>query len=134
MAVRTEGGDRMVRMRDGLDIRVDEPATGLVVVRVAGEIDILGAPLLRQCVDDRLPGACAFVLDLSGVTFFGAAGISVLVEASAAAERLRVNWALACPPAVLRPLQVTDLARRLPVCSEFPEAVRVATAASPVLS
>ncbi|WP_298181550.1 STAS domain-containing protein [Saccharomonospora sp.] len=124
----------MACTQDALDIRVDKPAIGLVVVKVAGEIDILGAPALQQRVDERLPEACAFVLDLSGATFFGAAGLSVLVHTSVLAERLHVNWALVCPSSVSRLLRITELDRDLLVCSEFSEAIVAATAVAPALS
>ncbi|MEY7971129.1 STAS domain-containing protein [Saccharomonospora xinjiangensis] len=122
----------MACTKDDLDLRVERPVAGLVVIRVAGEIDILGAPTLRRCIESCVFGASALVLDLSGTTFFGAAGLSVLVRTSALVERRHVRWALVCPTAVLRPLRVTDLDRELPVCTDFAEAVAVA--ASPALS
>ncbi|EHY88349.1 STAS domain-containing protein [Saccharomonospora azurea] len=123
----------MACRKDLVDVRIDRPAIGLVVVRVTGEVDILGAPTVRQCIDTSLPSARAFVLDLSDTTFFGAAGLSVLVHVSALAERLSVRWALVGSTAVLRPLRVTNLERELPVCRDFSAAV-LAAATSPAMS
>ncbi|EHR62415.1 STAS domain-containing protein [Saccharomonospora cyanea] len=124
----------MACTKDDVDVQVDRPVVGLVVIRVVGEVDILGAPKLRERVEAVLPGVRALVLDLSRTTFFGAAGLSVLVHTSALAERLRVRWALVCPAVILRLLRITDLDRELPVCADFAEAVLTATAPSPALS
>lgn len=113
----------MTCTRDDIDIRVERPVSEVAVLRVNGEIDILGAPTLREYIEDRLPGSRALVLDLTGTTFFGAAGLSVLVYTSAFARQLRVTWALVGSRVVLRPLRVTALDHDLPVYPSFREAV-----------
>ncbi|EIE99947.1 STAS domain-containing protein [Saccharomonospora glauca] len=124
----------MVCTKDDVEVRVDRPVVGLVVVRVIGEVDLLGAPILRRRVEAALPGARALVVDLSDTTFFGAAGLSVLVHTSALAERFRVRWALVCPSVILRLVRITNLDRELPVCRDFGEAVLAATAPSAAFS
>lgn len=60
-----------------LSVCVDREAARLVL-RVAGELDILTAPTLRAELA-RLPGR-DLVVDLSRVDFFGGIGISILLD------------------------------------------------------
>ncbi|PRX46528.1 anti-anti-sigma factor [Prauserella shujinwangii] len=106
-----------------MEIEVEHRPAGLVVTHVAGEVDIVAAPALRDCVDEQLEQVSSLVLDLGATSFFGAAGISVLVHTSAAAERHAVSWALNCPHPVLRPLHITGLDRTLPVYEDLDEAI-----------
>jgi anti-sigma B factor antagonist len=122
----------MACTKDLVDVRVDRPAVGLVVVKVSGEVDILAAPTLRRCLDETVPAADSLVLDLGDTTFFGAAGLSVLVHAASLADRFGTRWAFAASAAVLRPLRVTNLDRELPVCLDFASALRL-VATSPAL-
>lgn len=117
-----------------IDIRTESPVMGLVIVHVCGEVDIVAAPALRNCVDDQLRDVRCLVLDLTGTSFFGAAGLSVLVHAAELAARRAVTWAVVCPSVVLRPLQATNLDGRMPVCSDLDEAVAVVTGEEPALS
>ena len=56
---------------------------GSVVVEVTGEVDAYTAPALEVCLQSqvRQRGLRLFVVDLSGVTFLGAAGGTVLARA-----------------------------------------------------
>ncbi|WP_019815294.1 STAS domain-containing protein [Saccharomonospora saliphila] len=116
-----------------VDVRVEPPVEGVVIVRVAGEVDLAAAPALRHCVDERDPGLRVLVLDLSGVRFFGAAGLSALVHIRGVAERLALRWAVVAPDVVSRPLRITGLDVGLPVCSTLVEALaRVTHVASDI--
>jgi anti-sigma B factor antagonist len=56
-------------------------ADGAVVLRIAGEVDLLTSGAVgRRCAAILEQRPAAFVLDLSGVTFLGAIGMSELVE------------------------------------------------------
>ena len=59
-----------------------QPA-GRVVVEAVGEVDSYTAPLLELCLDSRAaqPVLRELVVDLTRVTFLGAAGMAVLAEA-----------------------------------------------------
>jgi anti-anti-sigma factor len=61
---------------------------GHVVVKVVGDVDTYTAPLLALCLHSQAgqPALRKLVVDLQRVTFFGAAGVSVLAEAN---ERCR---------------------------------------------
>lgn len=90
-----------------------------VLVRAGGELDILTAPRLSQQLDRAeaivVPPA-PVVLDLTGLTFLGSAGLSVLM---AHHERcLALGSQLRIVPggrAVTRPLNMTGLDRVLSV-------------------
>ncbi len=90
-----------------------------VVVRAGGELDILTAPRLSQQLDRAeaivVPPA-PVVLDLTGLTFLGSAGLSVLLEhherCLALGSRLRI---VPGGRAVTRPLSMTGLDRVLTV-------------------
>ncbi|WP_170184906.1 STAS domain-containing protein [Saccharothrix texasensis] len=88
------------------------PLSALTVLcAVSGEVDFSTAPHLR----DRLLGQISsagpdLAVDLSGVRFLGAAGLTVLVEVRAAALASGVGLhVVARTRPVLRPLAVTGL-------------------------
>ncbi len=67
----------------GLTIeRVDYDDLHLVVLR--GELDLLSAPQLRSCLEQAT--SSTVVVDLSGLSFIDAAGLSVLVTAKRRSE------------------------------------------------
>jgi anti-anti-sigma factor len=74
-----------------------EPGPGgdIVVVRVAGEIDMLSLPVLRQALSaavDRNPAD--LVVDLAGVTFCCAHGFAVLAGVARIAQNRNTAFAL----------------------------------------
>lgn len=63
-----------------LVVRRRQPGPGLTVVTVIGEVDLLTAPRLRRAIERaREP---TILVDLTGVTFLAAAGLTVLVTAN----------------------------------------------------
>lgn len=73
------------------DVRVDRLAADVVVVAV-GEIDSVTAPTLSATLHRELEHApTVLVLDLTGVSFLGVAGLHVLDCALARAETLSVT-------------------------------------------
>jgi anti-sigma B factor antagonist len=95
----------------------DGPAEGQVVVHVAGELDAAANPLLQQTLLDALRRAGRLLtIDLSGVGFFGSAGVTALVWVSqhpeAAGKHVRV---VATSRVVTGPLELTGLLERLDV-------------------
>jgi anti-anti-sigma factor len=72
-----------------LRIEVADGGEGVVVVRVAGELDTAAAPALCGALDDVLarPGGRGCVVDLTGVTFLDCAGLHPVLRARAAACR-----------------------------------------------
>ena len=66
--------------------RLDED---LGVVVLSGEVDIFTAPQFKECLLELLDsGVKRLVVDLSEVTFLGAAGLRAIAEASERAGRI----------------------------------------------
>src|SRR3954468_3611166 len=59
--------------------RVDQ-AGGPVLLRVRGELDVYGAPLLRSKLLDLLPERPPLVVDLQALEFMDSSGLAVLLE------------------------------------------------------
>lgn len=57
------------------------------VVTVTGEVDVVTAPDLADCLTMQLAGSQVVVVDLDGVRFLGSAGVAVLFEANELATR-----------------------------------------------
>ncbi|WP_309115318.1 STAS domain-containing protein [Saccharothrix sp.] len=99
-------------------------AEGVTVVTATGEIDMLTAPDLRADVLKRIDEAETLVLDMSGVSFLGSAGLAVLVEASQHAKRRGTAFrVVAVDRAVTRPLAATGLGDVFSVYGSVAEAV-----------
>lgn len=98
---------------------------GGTLVRISGDIDLATAPGYRtrlfEVLRDR---GDRVVVDLSGVTFFGAAGLSLLAEARARAERTGIDLRLAAPSGrVARVLELTGTHGLPPVHTTVGEAM-----------
>ncbi|MFE9577478.1 STAS domain-containing protein [Nocardia sp. NPDC006044] len=90
-----------------LRIRGETPRPGLRLLSVVGELDLATAPILDRVVRDS-EGVAAMVVDMSGVTFLGFAGVDVLVRA---AERADDGWRRFAVVVSTRPTQrALDLA------------------------
>ena len=101
MAGDEQGGSRMFALS------VDRPAPRVVVVRVAGALDLATAPAVRETVVRHLDGA-HLVLDLHPVRFFAGSAAQLLLDLRAhAAARGSVLHLTA--PADRHVRQVLDL-------------------------
>jgi len=87
-----------------------------VTVVLDGEIDIATAPAIRRFLMAAISGGNVhLVVDMSGVTFIGAAGIGVLVAAAKRARQGGGSLSLLAPsPQVLLLLDVFHLDAILP--------------------
>lgn len=99
----------------------------VMIVRVAGGIDMRTAPQLREALDEtleRMRGG-RLIIDLTEVTFFGSVGLAALAEAAAQADQhhsvLRI--VVGINPIVRRSIEVTGLDRVLVLCVNVAEAV-----------
>jgi anti-anti-sigma factor len=79
-----------------LSVARDEVRPGLLVISVAGEIDALSVRLLQRAAWHDL--AAVTVVDLSRVTFLGAAGLRTLGRAARRAHAERRRLCLVTPP------------------------------------
>ncbi|MFI6451577.1 STAS domain-containing protein [Streptosporangium amethystogenes] len=88
-----------------------EHASGFVVITVAGELDLATRPELSDCVQEAID-AChgTVIIDLSGVTFIDACGLSSLIGVKRYAREHHTPLLLAgAPPVVLKLLKLTHL-------------------------
>ena len=97
-----------------IDLALTAGVDGTSVLAVAGEVDSLTAPDLRDALGAALaaPDCRRLVLDLSGVTFLSSAGMSVLLNAREDTRSRSVELrliGLADNRAVRRPLEVTGM-------------------------
>lgn len=105
-----------------LDVRTVD---GGIVVVVAGEVDMVTTPQLRECVQDQIaeqPGV--LVLDLSGLSFLGSSGLAVLVESLEQCRAKEIALRLVCTSReVLRPMEATGLTELFEIHPDLETAV-----------
>jgi anti-sigma B factor antagonist len=93
-----------------LAVNARSRGAGHVVLDVVGQVDAFTAPLLRACLGTPLsrPGVRELVLDVGGVDFLGAAGISAIAEAARRCRErgLRLRLRAHGRTSVLRPLEL----------------------------
>ena len=95
-----------------------------LVVEVSGELDGLTAPRLSVTLHAALREPCpVLVVDLTGVTFMGSAGLALLFEIHERATPHTALRIVAPGRVTLRPLQVTGLDTRLRLYPSRPDAL-----------
>jgi anti-anti-sigma factor len=113
------------------DIDVEQWTDQPVIARVFGSVDLLTAPVLQTCLNDHVGSATGLVLDLSGVNFLAASGLTVLADTDRRARQDNLAWGLvASTRPVLRPLEVLGLDETLPTYESVPDAVAAVRAAA----
>jgi anti-anti-sigma factor len=97
---------------------------GRVVVEAVGEVDSYTAPLLELCLGSRAaqPGVRHLLVDLTGVSFLGAAGMAVLAEAAHDCRRRGARLAVRSGGrrSVVHPLEVAGLADSVGLDADVP--------------
>ncbi|UOZ04917.1 STAS domain-containing protein [Amycolatopsis sp. WQ 127309] len=96
--------------RSLLDVTSRHPRPGAAVVTVRGDIDLVTAPRLA----DELNALCRtplylVLVDLSGVGFLSACGITVLLTLERHCREASIELTLVSSPAVRRVLERLDL-------------------------
>lgn len=109
---------------DAVALAAREATAGVVVVEVAGELDMATAPVVEEFVRRHLGEEVAvLVLDLSGVTFLGSTGINLLIALRTACESAGTGLRLvANTKIVLHPLEVTELTGHFTIVAAVGEA------------
>src|SRR3954453_21026568 len=88
MSDRRSGPSAVPGLGQEFGIRPRLRSVGVAVVEVAGEVDVLTAPVLLETARNQLAAGChTLVLDLAGVSFCSARGIGALVELGHLAEQ-----------------------------------------------
>lgn len=98
------------------------------VLTISGDIDIANSDRVQGFATRFILAGNALALDLSGVDFFAARAISVLIAVDDACRAAEVPWALIPSRIVSRVLQLTACDTTLPTASSVPEALRQVTA------
>jgi anti-sigma B factor antagonist len=95
---------------------VDPPAGGVLVLRVAGALDLVLAPKLQRAAEHAARSAPRLtVVDLSEVTFLASIGMAVLLRMHRERPPGTTVRLVADSSVVLRPLQLTRLADELEI-------------------
>lgn len=91
--------------------------SGVAILALQGELDLASAPALGEHLLAALPqSARLLILDLSGVTFCDAAGLTMLIGIQRHATGLGLALRLSAPrPQVAKLLRITGLDRGLAV-------------------
>ena len=92
---------------------------------VAGEVDILTVPRLREALQTRTGAAdVPWLLDLSAVTFMDSTGLAVVLSAHADVAARGGRFAIICPNGPVRLLfEVAGVVDELPLYLDRPAAV-----------
>ena len=103
-----------------LSVTVRQPEQTVLVVHVAGELDMLTEPPLKERLGKLLKTRPdRLIVDLSKVTFLGSSGLNVLLGTRHAAAKQGTAFQLSgiSHRAVARPLQISGLDRFFETCS-----------------
>lgn len=104
----------MAQPPDQFDVAVEE-LEGVVIVRPQGELDIATAPMLDEILRGLAGRGANAVLDLTDLSFIDSTGIKTILTAYAASRRDGYGLTmLPGPPQVMRVLQLSGIADRLP--------------------
>jgi anti-sigma B factor antagonist len=108
-----------------LTVTAESVRPGVVVITLRGEVDLFTCPVLRNSLRARTHEAGRLlIVDLTGVTFFGAAGLAALAAARGAALTEGFGLCLiARTRPVLMPLNVTGFDSMVDIYPDLAEAL-----------
>ena len=109
--------------RDGVDMRAQSRHLATVLT-ISGDIDTRNTARISSYATALVPLGTALLLDLSGVGFFAAQSISVLIAVEDACRSADLPWALVTSHAVDRVLRLSQDDDILPVASSVPDAMQ----------
>lgn len=111
----------------GMSIAETLVGESVIVLTVAGEIDLLTTPSLRSAATTSLqtPGVEALIIDLSRVDFFGSAGLGALIDINTAVtdHGMVLRLVVDHHRPVVRPLTATGLDQHLVIYHSLSEAL-----------
>ncbi|WP_026421999.1 STAS domain-containing protein [Actinokineospora inagensis] len=108
-----------------LDVALDEHPDGAVVVRPAGEIDLLTAPRFAQGMAAAVDGGARLVVvDLDRVSFFGSAAVANLARAAERADERGIRFRLVVGESMAaRVLEISGLSEVLELRASVADAL-----------
>jgi anti-sigma B factor antagonist len=117
----------------GVAVELHGPRSSVAIVAPAGELDTVTAPGLRVELITQIECRSHVILDLSGLSYLGSAGLKVIVEAHHAAQErggiLRISGA--GRRIVARSLSITGLDTLLVISGEPAVGLAAALTAEP---
>jgi anti-anti-sigma factor len=113
----------MTADRGGVDMRAHLRHMATILT-ISGDIDARNIDRVSAYATRLVPVGNALLLDLSGVTFFAAQSISVLVNVGDACDNAESPWALVTSHAVDRVLRISHQDHVLPVASSVPDGMQ----------
>jgi anti-sigma B factor antagonist len=97
---------------------------GVPVIAVTGDVDMATDQAISAEIGDQFAlRPRALIIDLTGVTFLGLAGVTLLVAAATMAQRCDVRLAVVASRAALRVLELTDVNQLLDLHPTLPDAL-----------
>jgi anti-anti-sigma factor len=115
--------DNLTIDHDGVEVRAQCRHLATVLT-ISGDIDTRSIDRVTAYATALVPVGNALLLDLSGVTFFAAQSISVLIAVDDACHSAELPWALVTSHAVDRVLRISEDDNILPVASSVPDAMQ----------
>jgi anti-anti-sigma factor len=109
--------------RDGVDVRAQSRHLATVLT-ISGDVDASNAARVSAYATALVPAGNALLLDLSGVAFFAAQSISVLIAVDDACHSAELPWALVTSHAVDRVLGISRDDDIFPTASSVPDAMQ----------
>jgi anti-anti-sigma factor len=104
-------------------VRARKLSATTVLVAAVGEVDAASAETFSEGIERNLAGYRQLVLDLSRLTFFSAAGYSVLHRLHSRCARAGIGWVLVPGTEVDRLLRICDLDGIMPTAPNIVSAV-----------
>ncbi len=100
----------------------------VTVVKVTGDIDAMNLDRFYDYTSRFLAEAPGLILDLNGVDFLCARGISVLITLDNQCRMAGTHWAIVGGPFIRRLLHIGDLTDALPTATSEREALNIIAA------
>lgn len=118
-----------VRTTDQLEIRALRHDESVVVVEVAGEIDLATAPLLEEAIERATGIAARVVVNLSGVNYLDSSALNTLTRAQARVAVRQVAIIVVKPADPLNSMliDVSQLREPLVIVESLDQALAAAT-------
>ena len=110
-----------------------EELDDVVVARVAGELDLAGAPRTGDAIEQRMPAAArALLVDFSALDFIDSSGVAMLFRLDRLLTSRRQKLRVVAVPGkpVARVLDIVNFQRAAPVDATVDDALRALRRAS----
>ena len=113
-------------MTDLANLDVSDDGGGVVVARIAGDLDLSNLHHVHTALLDTLPNeAYGLVVDLTGVTFLDSAGVETLFRLASSLAVRQQRFAVSVPPGAMirRALELSGAPGEMALCGSVDEAL-----------